>query len=55
MKFNLAEFQVMRVGRSLNLYSAMGPKPVGSSQLRLYWSPPWLAGGTAYTGLSPDL
>lgn len=36
MKFNLAKFEVMCVGRSLNSYSAMGPKPVGSSQIRLY-------------------
>lgn len=36
MKFNLAKFKVTCTGRtSLNLCSAMGPKLVGSSQLKL--------------------
>lgn len=55
MNFNLAKFKVMCVGRrSLNLYSAMGPKLVGTSWMELSESSTWLAWGSVYTNLSSD-
>lgn len=55
MNFNLDKFKVMCVGRrGLNLYSAMGPKFVGSSWLMLSESSPWLAWDSVYTDLASD-